>query len=461
MAISFGETFIKVQECFQEPAISLWAKKLQSITILRDVYGLIRLYLEYDDSFQPKETDITTLETTLSQKLGSYYGKDIWLPQGEQDGYQPLIKVIIDERVPAEWDDDQVLPRWYILERHVAKKAWTDKDSGCPPWEQELVDKGHQPAIVTFFSFKGGVGRTTGLVASAITLARNGHRIAIVDLDLEAPGLSTIFFPDDLENPGAIDYLLEKSLDKITNQNNWSLKTQILPINEQILLGDNGETLRLVSAGTVDNNYLEKLARLDFQNLVDHKLPDVLRDLLRELAKAAKPLDFILLDARAGFHDIGGLAIADLSHATVIFGTQSRQSWAGLTHVIRRLARPLAQEQLPVILVHAMAPALRESGRVEELKTFADKAYQIFQDNYYDENYTVPNINDSDAPFTPVIVPLQDDLRGDIALFLRDESPEEASRLSELIKVITSSPYQELAIRLCRIFGREFNKKKR
>ena len=46
---------------------------------------------------------------------------------------------------------------------------------------------------LTDFSFKGGVGRTTALVATALTLARNGQRVAIVDLDLEAPGLSTMF----------------------------------------------------------------------------------------------------------------------------------------------------------------------------------------------------------------------------------------------------------------------------
>jgi len=457
MTISFGQTFEKVQECFKEPDISsLWTVNLKSITIIRDVYGAIRLYLEHDNSFQPQKADITTLETSLSQKLGFYYGKDIWIPQGEQDGYKPLIKVIQQERVPADWDDSNTLPRWYILERHVAKKAWTDKDSGSPPWEQEHVDKGHKPAIVTFFSFKGGAGRTTALVACAATLARRGHRIAIVDLDLEAPGVSTIFFPDDnIENPGVIDYLLEKKI----QQDNWSLKTHILSINEQIILGDVGETLRLVPAGTVDNNYLEKLARLDFQNLVDNQLPETLRDLLRELESASKPLDFIFLDARAGFHDVGGLAIADLSHGAVIFGMQSRQSWAGLTHVIHRLARPLAQEQLPVILVHAMAPALREAGRNEELKAFIDKAYKTFQDNYYYESDIVPNINDSDAPFTPVVLPLQDDLRGDIALFARDESQEEASRLSGLVNVITSEPYQEIAIKLCRLFGREFNKK--
>jgi hypothetical protein len=170
MAISFGETFTKIRECFQEPEISsLWTENLQSITIIRDVYGAIRLYLEHDNNFIPQKADITTLETSLSQKLGSYYGKDIWLPQGEQDGYKPLIKVIIDQRVPAEWDDDTIAPRWYILERHIAKKAWTDKDAGSPPWEQKFVDQGHKPAILTFFSFKGGVGRTTGLVASAIT----------------------------------------------------------------------------------------------------------------------------------------------------------------------------------------------------------------------------------------------------------------------------------------------------
>lgn len=455
MAITFSETFTKVRECFQEAEISLlWTANLESITIIRDVYGKIRLYLDPDDSFKPKPDDINALETKLSEKLGAYYGQDIWLPQPKQDGYQPLIQVIKNERVPAEWDDDTVKPRWYILERHVAKKAWTDQDSGSPPWEQEYVDQGHKPAIVTFFSFKGGVGRTTGLVASAMTLARHGHRVAIVDLDLEAPGLSTIFFPDDIEKLGVIDYLLEKKI----QQNNWPLRTHIQKINEQILLGDRGEILRLVPAGTVDKNYLEKLARLDFQNIVDHQLPDTLKDLLRELESASKPLDFIFLDARAGFHDIGGLAIADLSHAAVIFGTQSRQSWAGLTNVIRRLTRQSEEEQLPVILVHAMAPTLREAGRVQELQAFADKAYQIFQENYYYESDTVPNLNDSDAPFTPVVLPLQDDLRGDIALFLRDQSPEEATRLSAIVQVMTSDNYQNLAMRICRLFGRELHK---
>lgn len=99
-----------------------------------------------------------------------------------------------------------------------------------------------------------------------------------------------------------------------------------------------------------------------------------------------KALDFILLDARAGFNDLGGLAIADLSHAAVIFGTQSHQSWAGLTHVVRRIARPLAPEQLPLLLIHAMAPPLTTPGREQELTEFRDRAYTVAAERRLSQN---------------------------------------------------------------------------
>ncbi|MFM5942083.1 MAG: KGGVGR-motif variant AAA ATPase, partial [Dolichospermum sp.] len=161
----------------------------------------------------------------------------------------------------------------------------------------------------------------------------NGHRVAIVDLDLEAPGLSTVFSQENLVQYGVIDYLLEKKI----QDRNWSLRNDILQINDPLLIGNSGGQINLLTAGNVDSNYLEKLARLDFQNLVDHDIPETLKGMLKELEEKSNPLDFILLDSRAGFHDIGGLALTDLSHAAVIFGRQSRQSWTGLTHVIRRL----------------------------------------------------------------------------------------------------------------------------
>jgi cellulose biosynthesis protein BcsQ len=453
--ISFGDTFDKVQECFTEEDIESELKAdLASVTIIRDIYGKVRLFLEPKENIRLKPAKIDKLKQHLQQKLGSYYGEDIWLPQGAKDGYKALIDTIKNERIGAEWDDNNI--DWYVLERHIAKQTWTNQNSGNPPWKIQLVDQGHKPAVVTFFSFKGGVGRTTALAATALTLARNGHRVAIVDLDLEAPGLSTVFFKDNLVNFGVIDYLLEK---KIQNSN-WSLRNDILRINDPLLLGSSGEQIYLFTAGNVDNNYLEKLGRLDFQNLVDHQLPETFKGMLKELESAVRPLDFILLDSRAGFHDIGGLALTDLSHAAVIFGRQSRQNWAGLTHVIRRLSRRLSEEreQLPVILVHAMALASLERRRNEELRAFKGQAYTAFQENYYYEGEDVPNPDDINEPFSPIILPLKDELQGDISLFIRDESQEESDRLKQLVSLMTDEDYQEIGKRLCIRFGKRFDK---
>ena len=267
MMISFSETFDKVRDCFKQSIVDTLACKLESVTIIRDVNGKIRIFIEPLENNTIEESETTDLNTLLSTELGKYYGNDIWLPRGNNDAYKSLIKTIKDERVFASWDNG-LKPRWYILERHIAKQAWTGNQVGTPLWSEDLVENKHKPAIISFFSFKGGVGRTSTLVATALTLARNGHRVAIVDLDLEAPGLATIFSPDDVDNQGVIDYLLEKKI----QQNDWRLNTHIIPINEQTLLGDDGESLQLLPAGTVDDNYLEKLARLDFQNLVDGEL---------------------------------------------------------------------------------------------------------------------------------------------------------------------------------------------
>ena len=47
MMISFSDTFTKVEECFKKPDIaSTLTHNLESVTIIRDVYGKIRLFLE-------------------------------------------------------------------------------------------------------------------------------------------------------------------------------------------------------------------------------------------------------------------------------------------------------------------------------------------------------------------------------------------------------------------------------
>ncbi|MFM6244973.1 MAG: hypothetical protein ACKPFD_10315, partial [Dolichospermum sp.] len=133
--ISFGDTFAKVEECFKEPEVLNLIPNLESVTIIRDVYGKIRLFLEPKENIRLEPAEIDKLRQHLQQKLGAYYGEDIWLPQGEKDGYKALIETIKNERIAAEWDDEAISLRLYVLERHIAKQTWTNQNSGNPPWK--------------------------------------------------------------------------------------------------------------------------------------------------------------------------------------------------------------------------------------------------------------------------------------------------------------------------------------
>src|SRR5262245_4584928 len=68
--------------------------------------------------------------------------------------------------------------------------------------------------VVTFYSYKGGVGRTMALVNTAHVLARTGWRVLMVDFDLEAPGMTHFFAGHVREqvtpaSKDALDLLLE------------------------------------------------------------------------------------------------------------------------------------------------------------------------------------------------------------------------------------------------------------
>ena len=72
--------------------------------------------------------------------------------------------------------------KWRRLERRLSKIDWTTSNRTSLPWP--LVKQ--RPAIVTSYSFKGGVGRTTLLASVAWQLASKGKRVVAIDLDVEA-----------------------------------------------------------------------------------------------------------------------------------------------------------------------------------------------------------------------------------------------------------------------------------
>jgi len=75
--------------------------------------------------------------------------------------------------------------------------------------------------IITFYSYKGGTGRTMMLANVAWILASNGKRVLAIDWDLEAPGLHRFFHPflidkELVSTKGLIDFIIEFAVESVT-----------------------------------------------------------------------------------------------------------------------------------------------------------------------------------------------------------------------------------------------------
>jgi len=82
---------------------------------------------------------------------------------------------------------------------------------GTPADAEEQADSRAPGRIITFYSYKGGTGRSMAVANVAWVLASNGKRVLTIDWDLEAPGLHRYFRPflsdpEMAERPGLIDF---------------------------------------------------------------------------------------------------------------------------------------------------------------------------------------------------------------------------------------------------------------
>jgi cellulose biosynthesis protein BcsQ len=380
---------------------------LTDITVIRDLEGKINLCVAFADSLSGHDSLKQLIEkwkSELERELGPFWGGHIWTSDpdsGESD--KALFELIEKTRRDCSnrFAKTESGPRWFCIERHFSKSAWLQEENRLPPWPVSRS----LPGIVTFHSFKGGVGRTTVLSAMAVLFARAGYHVAMVDLDLEAPGVGTFVFGN---HPGRVvqgrlgiaDYLIEKPLfgDRLR------LQEYVEIYDDWSILGEGSGSLHVMGAGQVNREYVEKLARIDYEGMTPPE-ENQLRILLQDL-RSQYNLDLVFLDARAGLHDIGGLSLMGLSHLDVLFGIDSEQSWAGIATLISLLAgldtRPHVQ------IVQALT---QPEPSVRELSTnrFRERSYEVFRQIFYNDTFTneveeLPDLRDEGAPHFPVSI---------------------------------------------------------
>jgi MinD-like ATPase involved in chromosome partitioning or flagellar assembly len=109
-------------------------------------------------------------------------------------------------------------------------------------------------AVWTFYSYKGGAGRTMLLANIAALLDRWGYRVLCLDWDLEAPGLHSYFsrFADTSRTPGVVDMFLALSVD---GELDW--RDHVVNIK----IPNSAGRLDLIPAGRLDDDYFSRLSR--------------------------------------------------------------------------------------------------------------------------------------------------------------------------------------------------------
>lgn len=414
------------------------------VTIIRDVQGKISLFLESTE--KPQEMDSCKLEEIYQNDLqGFFSGRIFWEKCGKSDRARiEIMKPIIKEN--REYWKTEGNIKFYICERPIAKKAWVNTAQISEPvWSYQDAVAGNKAKVITFYSFKGGMGRTTALAGVALSLAEQGKNVMMIDMDVEAPGLSTLFFDDHVVKNGVLDYLIEAPLNE-----NCSITDYVLNITDSILIKENDGNLYLMSAGKVDDNYLQKLARIDYQDNRENNLKLSLQKMLIAL-DIAYQLDYILIDARAGFHDMGGIAVSQMPHGAVLIGNGSKQSWDGLTQVIRTIAKAHTEE-FAIMIVDSMCARATSEKAAAQRQEFLTMAYTTCVENYYNEEQAIPGIEADGVEHQPQYIPYDSELMQGFELF-SDGDKESEIRVQAYRELLTGKAYKDITERIQSWFG--------
>lgn len=192
---------------------------------------------------------------------------------------------------------------------------------------------------ITFYSYKGGVGRSLALVNIATRLAEFGKKVCVIDFDLEAPGLH-LKFPvsrGNLKrtNKGIVDYVYDFSQKGILQKN-------IKDFCVEVDISKSSKSLSLITAGNTDSkDYWMKLSSINWYDLI-YENPNGLAFFLhlKEIIKKEIKPDFLLIDSRTGISEMSGITLSLLADEIVIVAANNKENLSGANKIIKSINNP-------------------------------------------------------------------------------------------------------------------------
>jgi Mrp family chromosome partitioning ATPase len=238
--------------------------------------------------------------------------------------------------------------------------------------------------IVTFYSYKGGTGRTMALANTAWILASNGKSVLVVDWDLDSPGLHKFYHPFlDAATisgaPGVIDLINDYTWAATSDDDrpvDWHLshaRITRLAVPVRWPHFPDGGRLDFVSAGAQNRDYAATLAIIDWDNFYARLGGGQLFDAMRADMKAN--YDYTLIDSRTGLSDIADICTAHFPDILVDCFTLSDQSIEGAALVAQKIDDHARSRNIRILPV----PMRIDDGEKEKLDAGRMLARQLFE----------------------------------------------------------------------------------
>jgi Tfp pilus assembly protein PilF/MinD-like ATPase involved in chromosome partitioning or flagellar assembly len=239
--------------------------------------------------------------------------------------------------------------------------------------------------FITFYSFKGGVGRSMAVINVAGIMASRGFRVMVVDMDLEAPGLSFLANQAVSEGashslqPGFVDVLLdavergsEGDLFRLPAAETISRYSAPYELPEGFRRTDGG-SLHIMPAGRIDEDYSARLESLNLPVLYHEGTGLALIKAFKQVVQDARLFDYVLIDSRTGFSDESGICTRDLADYLMVVSGLNKQNVEGTTSFLSTLRRA-TDERKPLEVILSPIPN-GEDALVDEREARAREAF--------------------------------------------------------------------------------------
>ncbi|MBM2616223.1 tetratricopeptide repeat protein [Actinoplanes sp. LDG1-06] len=214
--------------------------------------------------------------------------------------------------------------------------------------------------VVTFYSYKGGTGRTMALANVAWILAANGKRVLVADWDLESPGLHRFFRPfidpQALADSGGVIELVrgyeQATLQDVDRDDDWHRDYARVSRHAFTINWDHfpsGGTLDFLGAGSQNQDYARSVYERDwdefYERLGGGQLFDALRDDMRSR------YDYALIDSRTGWSDVAGICTVHMPDVLIDCFTFSEQGIDGAATVAANVSSQQGRRQIRILPV--------------------------------------------------------------------------------------------------------------